>query len=343
MVMEDKDFAPKIQSLLNELPEFVNEIYNYYEKRNVKLATIYQSLLKIKKYFNYLIEYTFKNEINIINEITIAHLNRLEEKDIKDYIIYIESRKNVNSNTVGKNNFAVDLGPIRKLIWILNLPDESPIKNNNPFLTMENPLLALNQSDILNNAFRIIDSIIPYQQLQDFIRYKPGEFETLALNLQFKFLRNRAFFALVCNGIKPKEALTLKISNLDNNNKKLSLVRDSGTYFLKPDEFIWGALEEYYKFLCKETKLTDETLLFFRRLNDKTKLVHRTLVTALNKASKDFFGKGISFQIILNSFALNLMEVDDLKMTDKLIALQMLNDHKDLTSTVKYLEIIQKM
>ncbi|CAM3109849.1 Site-specific recombinase XerD [Lactobacillus bombicola] len=292
--METKKYLDLIEDELTKMPDFVQE-YNF--GTNHSLATTYQYLTEIRRFFDWLrkegISSAQKN-----SDITTTTLANLHRNDIMLYINYLGHVKNQQGHLNSPTTINRSINALRSLFKFLTITadnnDGQPYFERNVMLKID----SLNNTKTLNYRAHILESHMYIGDLKyQFLNYIENNFEkhcnphalpSFKLNKE----RDMAIIAVILGtGIRVSECAGINISDLNLKKATLDVTRKGGQKDSVPiAEWTLTYLVKYQKIRSQRYKATKkETAFFLTRWHHQTRRMTTSAIEKMvNKYSASF-------------------------------------------------------
>lgn len=281
-----------------EINEAIENYINYlkFERRMSK-----------NTYNSYRHDLDFYNEF--LNKKNIIKINKIEKKDIEDYI------EKINKNNLKTTTIARKLTAIKNFHKYLFAKE---LVNSDVSLTIERPKLKKSLPNVLN--VEEVDKLLD-----------------ISLNTPFDY-RNKAMLELLYGtGLRITEMLDLKMSDVDFENSIVRCFGKGSKERIVPiGEYIIDSLKQYLEYRTVLSKGKRSDYLFLNNLGGR--LSRFSFFKILKKILKEKkIDKDVSPHSLRHSFATHMLEYGaDLRSIQELLG------HSDIATTRIYTHISNK-
>lgn len=229
--METQKYLELIDTELQKMPDFVKQ---YHLGTNHSLATSYQYLTEIRRFFDWLRQENISNAQSNY-DISVDTLANLRRNDIMLYIDYLKHTKNQQGRLNSPTTINRSINALRSLFKFLTITADN--NNGKPYFD-RNVMLkidSLNSSQTLNYRAHILESHMYTGNLKyEFLDFIDHDYENHC-NKQalpsFKKNKERdmAIIALILGtGIRVSECANVDIKDLNIKNAILDVTRKGG-------------------------------------------------------------------------------------------------------------------
>lgn len=292
--METKKYLDLIQEELTKMPDFVKE-YNF--GTNHSLATSYQYLTEIRRFFDWLRREGISPAKNN-QQVSCATLANLHRNDIMLYINYLGHVKNQQGNLNSPTTINRSINALRSLFKFLTITadnnDGKPYFERNVMLKID----SLNNTKTLNYRAHVLESHMYTGKLKyQFLDFIANDFEQ-SCNVHalpsFKVNKERdlAIIALILGtGIRVSECAGVDLTDLNLKKATLDVTRKGGQRDSVPiAQWTLNYISNYKKVRRQRYMAAKkETAFFLTRWHQKTKRITTNAIEKMvNKYSAAF-------------------------------------------------------
>lgn len=229
--METQKYLELIDAELQKMPDFVKQ---YHLGTNHSLATSYQYLTEVRRFFDWLRQENISNAQSNY-DISVDTLANLRRNDIMLYVDYLKHTKNQQGRLNSPTTINRSINALRSLFKFLTITADN--NNGKPYFD-RNVMLkidSLNSSQTLNYRAHILESHMYTGNLKyEFLDFIDHDYENHC-NKQalpsFKKNKERdmAIIALILGtGIRVSECANVDIKDLNIKNAILDVTRKGG-------------------------------------------------------------------------------------------------------------------
>lgn len=323
-----------LNNTLSELPDFVFDfVKKYYDGESVNTQIAYA--IDIRTYLKYLMRLSpFKNEVNVIEDFTPAHLEKVDLNTLLDYKVYLERYENTYTTNDGIEKTVIltnsKKGILRKLSTLRTLYSylfKADLIDRNITEKLDLPKIhhKMKKPLTFQETLKIIDVIYNGE------KYFKGR--ELALYKKKKQRDITIFSTLLGTGIRVSEMIGLNIEDIDFENSSFVVLRKGGDNqeIYMPVQ-VENELHLYIQERMEFPNAKDKKALFLSNRGT------RITVSSIEKMVKKYCNiAGVynpdktTVHALRRTFACNLLEEGiDLKMVAELLG------HRDISVTAKF-------
>lgn len=340
--METKKYLALIQLELNKMPDYVKQ-YNL--GTNHSLATSYQYLTEIRRFFEWLRKEGISKADNNrqVSTSTLAHLRR---NDIMLYIDYLRHSKNQQGHLNSPTTVNRSINALRSLFKFLTITADNnhgqPYFERNVMLKID----SLNSTKTLNYRAHILESHMYTGNLKyEFLDFIAKNYEQHC-NKQalpaFKKNKQRDLAIIVLilgTGIRVSECANVNLKDLNLKDAVLDVTRKGGQRDSVPiAEWTVNYLIEYKK-IRQQRYLADktQTAFFLTRWHDQTRRITSNAIEKMVNKYSAAFGHPLTPHKLRHTLASELYEVTK----DQVLVAQQLGQ-KSTSATDLYTHVNQE-
>lgn len=339
--METNKYLNLIQTELQNMPDYVKE-YNF--GTNHSLATSYQYLTEIRRFFDWLRAEGIAR-VNNNKQITIETLANLHRNDIMLYINYLGHTKNQQGHLNSPTTINRSINALRSLFKFLTITADN--NNGQPYFE-RNVMLkidSLNDTKTLNYRAHILESHMYIGNLKyQFLDFIENDYEKRC-NKQalpsFKVNKQRdmAIIALILGtGIRVSECAGINVADLNLRKATLDVTRKGGQRDSVPiAEWTLDYLIDYKKVRKQRYNVTKkESAFFVTNWHQQTKRITSNAIEKMVNKYSAAFGHPLTPHKLRHTLASELYNVTK----DQVLVAQQLGQ-KGTTATDLYTHVDQ--
>ncbi|RMC24618.1 MULTISPECIES: tyrosine recombinase XerS [unclassified Lactobacillus] len=339
--METNKYLNLIQTELQNMPDYIKE-YNF--GTNHSLATSYQYLTEIRRFFDWLRTEGI-SRVNNNKQVTVETLANLHRNDIMLYINYLGHTKNQQGHLNSPTTINRSINALRSLFKFLTITadnnDGQPYFERNVMLKID----SLNDTKTLNYRAHVLESHMYIGNLKyQFLDFIENEYEQRC-NKQalpsFKVNKQRdiAIIALILGtGIRVSECAGINVADLNLRKATLDVTRKGGQRDSVPiAEWTLDYLIDYKKVRKQRYNVTKrESALFLTNWHQQTKRITSNAIEKMVNKYSAAFGHPLTPHKLRHTLASELYGVTK----DQVLVAQQLGQ-KGTTATDLYTHVDQ--
>ena len=339
--METNKYLNLIQTELQNMPDYIKE-YNF--GTNHSLATSYQYLTEIRRFFDWLRTEGI-SRVNNNKQVTVETLANLHRNDIMLYINYLGHTKNQQGHLNSPTTINRSINALRSLFKFLTITadnnDGQPYFERNVMLKID----SLNDTKTLNYRAHVLESHMYIGNLKyQFLDFIENEYEQRC-NKQalpsFKVNKQRdiAIIALILGtGIRVSECAGINVADLNLRKATLDVTRKGGQRDSVPiAEWTLDYLIDYKKVRKHRYNVTKrESALFLTNWHQQTKRITSNAIEKMVNKYSAAFGHPLTPHKLRHTLASELYGVTK----DQVLVAQQLGQ-KGTTATDLYTHVDQ--
>lgn len=340
-ILETSKYLELIKAELQQMPPFVQE-YNLVT--NHSLATSYQYLTEIRRFFDWLRQENISPAKNnkTIDYTTLEHLQRTQ---IMLYVDHLKHTKNQQGNLNSPTTINRSLNALRSLFKFLTVTSEhqdgEPYFYRNVMLKVK----SLNDTQTLNYRAHMLESHMYTGQLKyDFFDFLNSQYEKqCSPRARTSFLKNKtrdlAIIALIFGtGIRVSECAGVNVDDINLKNANLEVTRKGGQHDSVP--IATWTLDYIKAYVEKRTvfysPLNRENAFFLTTWHGKTRRITSNAIEKMVSKYSTAFGHPLTPHKLRHTVASELYAVTK----DQVLVAQQLGQ-KGTSATDLYTHIDQ--
>lgn len=307
--MQKSDYAALIDKEVAYLPFYVKE-FNL--TKNLSLATKYQYLTEIRRFFDWLRSSGIAN-VKANKDISLNCLRDLKREDVMLYIDYLKNTKNSH----GKYNNPTTINSLRSLYTYLTVTADNNDGEPYFYRNVMKKIESLPSSQTLNYRAHEIERKIYQGDLKhEFLDFLENGYETQVNsytggNFRIHKKRDIAIIALLLGtGIRVSEAANSDVEDLNIRDGMLNVTRKGGQRDAVPiAEWTIGYIRPYYENRISMYKQDrKEKGLFLTRYRGKYKRITSAAIERFVEKYSTAFGRPITPHKLRHTLASELYQ-----------------------------------
>lgn len=312
--VETKKYLNLIDDELNKMPDFVKE-YNFGTTHS--LATSYQYLTEIRRFFNWLRQEGI-SDAKDNQHVTTETLANLQRNDIMLYINYLGHVKNKQGNLSSPTTINRSINALRSLFKFLTITADNingqPYFERNVMLKID----SLNNTETLNYRAHVLESHMYTGKLKyQFLDFIENDYQNICNKHalpSFKINKERdmAIIALILGtGIRVSECAGVDLSDINFKKATLDVTRKGGQKDSVPiAEWTLSYITAYKKIRRQSYSATKNTNAFFlTRWHNKTRRITASAIEKMVSKYSAAFGHPLTPHKLRHTLASELYGV----------------------------------